>query len=283
VARKPKNLAAMTDLPTLIFRVVSTADLEALLVISVLVGSEVKLAAVRHEWRQGDAITARAFSKWASIAYHRGAGEFLHYGVREFLIDFDGCIQSGKRAENVARTVVLFTSHIAMLENKDPRPIEYFSTVIAEYYEGYIGGSYEDQLFSDANQACANELVAISEGHDSPRLLLFLTAILQFAQRSREKGQGRFLNMPPASCLILCQNNPSAHRWLIAEAVPETMSALISQQHRGPVQKRAYKALVECLIIGKQYGLSLPAALRKKVKVHLEPIDGVDVMLDLMI
>lgn len=283
VARNPRNLAAMTDLPTLIFQLVSTADLEALLVISVLVGSEVKLAAVRHEWREGDAITARAFSQWASIAYHRDAGESLHYGVREFLVDFDSCIQSGKRAENVARTVVLFTSHIAMLENKDPRPIEYFSTVIAEYYEKYIGGSYEDQLFSDANQACANELVAISEGHDSPRLLLFLTTILQFAQRSREKGQSRFLNMPPASCLILCQNNPSAHRWLIAEAVPETMSALISQQHQGPVQRQAYKALVECLIIGKQYGLSLPAALRQTVKLHLEPIDGADVMLDLIL
>ena len=280
VARNPKRLAAMTDLPTLIFQAVSTADLKALLVIAVLVGSETKLAAVRHEWREGDAITARAFSQWASIAYRRDAEEFLHYGVRELLTDFDGCIQSGNREENVARTVLLLTSHFAMLENKDPRPIEYFSTVIAEFYEGYIGGSHEDQLFSDANQACANELVAISECHDSPRLLLFLTSILQFAQRSREKGQDRFLNMPSASCLILCQNNANAHRWLIGEAVPETMSALISQQHQGPLQKRAYKALVECLIIGKQYGLALPAALRQRVKQHLNSLMGVDVMLN---
>lgn len=86
--------------------------------------------------------------------------------------------------------------------------------------------------------------------------------------------------MPPASCLILCQNNPSAHRWLIAEAVPETMSALISQQQQGPAQKRAYKALVECLIIGKQYGLPLPVALRQTVKRNLDPIDGVDGILD---
>ncbi|KAJ4302951.1 hypothetical protein N0V90_001842 [Kalmusia sp. IMI 367209] len=283
VARNPKNLAAMTDLPTYIFKVVSTADLEALLVISVLVGSEVKLAAVRQEWREGDTITARAFSQWASIAYRRDAGESLHYGVREFLIDFDGCIQSGKRAENLARTVVLLTAHIAMIENKDPRPIEYFSTVIAEFYEGYIGGSYEDQLFSDANQACANELAAISEGHDSPRLLLFLTAILQFAQHSKEKGQDRFLNMLSASCLIICQDDPSSHRWLIAEAVPETMSVLISQQHQGEIQKQAYKALVECLIIGRQHGLSLAAAQRQTVKFNLKPIDRTDVMLDLIL
>lgn len=279
-ARNFRNLAVMTRLSVLIFQVVSTADLEALLVIGVLVGSSVILAAAQHEWREGVDNSAGTFAQFASLAYHRDAGESLHYGVREFLIDFDGCIRSGRRAENVARTVVLFSTHFAILGTKDPRPIEYFSTVIAEYYEGFIGGSYEEQLFSDANQACANELAAISEGHDSSRLLLFLTAILQFAQRSREKGQDRFLNMPPASCLILCQKNPSAHRWLIAEAVPEKMSALISQQQQGPARKRAYKALVECLIIGKQYGLILPVALRQMVKRHLDSVDGVDGMLD---
>ncbi|MCJ1268483.1 hypothetical protein MMC22_008371 [Lobaria immixta] len=279
-ARIPKNLQLMLDLTVLVFQVCSTADLEALLVISVLVGSNVILAAAQHEWREGVDMEAKTFAQWASLAYHRGAGESLHYGVREFLTDFDGGIWSGARAENVARTFVLFSTHMFVLESKDPRPIEYFSTVIAEFYEGFIGGSYEEQLFSDANQACANKLGAISESHDSPRLLLFLTAILQFAQRSRENGQDRFLNMPPASCLILCQNNPSAHRWLIAEAAPETLSALISQQQQGPLQQRAYKALVECLIIGKQYGLSLPVAVRQTVKQHLEPIDGVEGMLD---
>ncbi|KAI9926350.1 hypothetical protein MW887_004114 [Aspergillus wentii] len=279
-ARNARNLASMTGLSVLIFQVVSTADLEALLVIGVLVGSSVILAAAQNEWREGVDISARTFAQFASLAYHRDAEESLHYGVREFLIDFDGCIRSGRRAENVARTVVLFSTHFAILDTKVPRPIEYFSTVIAEYFEGFIGGSYEEQLFGDANQACANELGAISEGHDSHRLLLFLTAILQFAQRSRDKGQERFLNMPPASCLFLCQSKPSAHRWLIAEAVPETMSALISQQQRGPTQKRAYKALVECLIIGKQYGLSLPVALRQTVKRNLDTIDGVDGMLD---
>ncbi|OBT76494.1 hypothetical protein VF21_03943 [Pseudogymnoascus sp. 05NY08] len=279
-ARNARNLAVMTGLSVLIFEVVSTADLEALLVIGVLVGSSVILAAAQHKWREGVDISARTFAQFASLAYHRDAGESLHYGVREFLIDFDSCIWSGRRAENVARTVVLFSTHFAILDTKDPRPIEYFSTVIAEYFEGFIGGSYEEQLFSDANQACANELGAISEGHDSPRLLLFLTAILQFAQRSREKRQNRFLNIPPASCLILCQKNPSAHRWLIAEAVPETMSALISQQQQGPAQKLAYKALVECLIIGKQYGFTLPIALRQTLKRNLDPIHGVDGMLD---
>lgn len=58
------------------------------------------------------------------------------------------------------------------------------------------------------------------------------------------------------------------------------MSALISQQQQGPAQKQAYKALVEYLIIGKQYGLSLPVALRQTVKRNLDPIDGVDGMLD---
>ncbi|KAI1178591.1 ankyrin repeat protein [Nemania sp. FL0916] len=279
-ARNAKNLAAVTGLPVLIFQLVSTADLEALLVIGVLVGSSVILAAALRKWREGVDISARTFAQFASTAYHREAGESLHYGVREFLIDFDGCIRSEKRAENVARTVVLFSTHFAILDTKDPRPIEYFSTVIAEYYERFIGGSYEEQLFSDANQACADELSAISEGRDSPRLLLFLTAILRFAQHSREKGRDRFLNMPPASCLILCQNDPVAHRWLVAEAVPETMSALISQQQQGPVQMRAYKALVEWLIIGKQYGLSLPAVLHHTVKQHLDPIEGVEGMLN---
>ncbi|RYP53253.1 hypothetical protein DL768_001757 [Monosporascus sp. mg162] len=281
VASNPRRLTAMTDLPTQVFRAVAPGDLQALLVIAVLVGSETKLAAVRHGWREGDAITARAFSHWTAIAYNRDAEEFLHYGVREYLNDFDACIQSGNREESVARTVVLLTSHFAMLENKEPRPIEYFSRVIAEFYEGYIGGSHEVELFSDANQACANELMVISESHDSPRLLLFLTSILQFAQRSQEKGQDRFLNIPFASCLILCQENAIAHRWLIGEAIPEVMSALISKQPPGSLQKRACKALVECLIIGKQYGLALPAAaLRQRVKQHLHSLPGVDNMIN---
>ncbi|RFU80617.1 natch and ankyrin domain [Trichoderma arundinaceum] len=280
VARNPRRLTAMTDLPTQVFRAVAPGDLQALLVIAVLVGSETKLAAVRQGWREGDAITARAFSHWAAIAYNRDAEEYLHYGVREFLSDFDACIKSGNREENVARTVVLLTSHFAMLENKEPRPIEYFSRVIAEFYEGYIGGSHEIELFSDANQACANELIVISKNQDSHGLLLFLTSILQFAQRSQEKGQDRFLNIPSASCLILCHENAAAHRWLIGEAIPETFSALISQQPPGSLQKRACKTLVECLIIGKQYDLAPPATvLRQRVKQHLQALPGVENMI----
>lgn len=279
ITRNFRGLTTMTDLPTQIFQAVAPRDLQALLVIAVLVGSETKLAAVRQGWREGDAITARAFAHWAAIAYNRDAEEYLHYGVREFLSDFDTCIQSGNREENVARTVVLLTSHFAMLENKEPRPIEYFSRVIAEFYEGYIGGSHEVELFSDANQACANELGVISKSHDSHRLLLFLTSILQFAQRSQDKGQDRFLSIPSASCLILCQENAIAHRWLIGEAIPEAFSTLISQQPSGSLQKRAFKALVECLIIGKQYGLapSPAAVLRQRLKQHLHLLPGVKV------
>ena len=281
VDRNPKKLLFMIDLPTQILQALAPADMKALMAIAILVGSEAKLAAVRQKWREGDAIMARAFSQWASIACRRDAEEFLHYGVRNFLNDFDGSIQSGNREENVVWTVGLLTCHFAILENKEPRPIEYFSTVVAEFYEGYIGGSYESQLFSDANQACANELVVISEGRDSSRLSLFLTSILQFAQRSQGKGQDRFLDMPSASCLILCQNNANAHQWLVGEAVPEIMSALISQlYHQGPLQKRAYKALVECLILGKQYSLAQSAALRHRVKQHLDSSLGVDIMLN---
>ena len=280
-AKDPKNLRIMTGLSVQIFQVVSTADLEALLVIGVLVGSSVILAAALRGWREGVDISARTFAQFASLAYRRDAGESLHYGVREFLVDFDGCIQSDKRAENVARTVVLFSTHFAIIDAQDTRPIEYFSTIIAEYYEGFIGGSYEEHLFGDATRACANELRAISEGRDSSRLLCFLTAIFQFANRAGEKGQDRFLSMPPASCLSLCQDDdPSSHQWLIAEAVPMAMSALVSQQEKASVRMRGYKALVECLIIGRQYGLWMPVVLRQLVKQDLAIIEGVDWMLD---
>ncbi|KAI2632318.1 hypothetical protein GGR54DRAFT_583055 [Hypoxylon sp. NC1633] len=66
----------------------------------------------------------------------------------------------------------------------------------------------------------------------------------------------------------------------MGEGMPEVMSALIAQQLKGPVQKRGVKALMECLIIGKQYELSLPTAVRGTVKRNLHTIDGVDEMLD---
>ncbi|KAM3489399.1 hypothetical protein MY3957_007336 [Beauveria namnaoensis] len=60
--------------------------------------------------------------------------------------------------------------------------------------------------------------------------------------------------------------NAAAHRWLVGEAIPEEMAALIAQQHPGALQKRACKALIECLIIRKQYGLS---AQTKSFEKHL--------------
>ncbi|KAM3469893.1 hypothetical protein MY8738_009953 [Beauveria namnaoensis] len=86
------------------------------------------------------------------------------------------------------------------------------------------------------------------------------------ARQASENGQDRFLDIPSAACLILCQKNAAAHRWLVGEAIPEEMAALIAQQHPGALQKRACKALIECLIIRKQYGLS---AQTKSFEKHL--------------
>ncbi|KAK2732324.1 hypothetical protein FQN55_004266 [Onygenales sp. PD_40] len=279
-ARNPKDLDAMTMLSVRVFEVVSTADLEALLVIGVLVGSGVILAAAKHRWREGVHISARTFAQFASLAYRRGTGESLDYGVRQFLIDLDASIRSGRSAETADRVVVMFSTHLAILANRDPRPIEYFATVITEYVEGFIGGSYEEQLFDGACQACTRELGDISKCHDSSRLFFFLSAILQITQHSREKGRHWYFNVFSASCLVLCQNKPSAHQWLICEGVPVTMTTLISQHQPGPAQKQAFKTFVECLIIGKQYGLSLFETVQEIIKQNLGPIDGTDEVLD---
>lgn len=279
-SRDPKRLAAMTELSVQVFQVVSNADLEALLVIGVLVGSAVMQTAARCGWRKGVEISGRTFSRFASLAHQSGAEESLDYGVRQFLIDFDGCVRCGRRAESVDRVVVLFSTHLAILAKGDPWPIEYFSTVIREFCEGYIGGIYEEQLFHDVSQACANELATVSESKDYRRLSLVLSALTQIAHSTKEKGQDWFLNVQPASCRTLCENDATSHRWLIGEAIPEAMSVLISQQKDAQFRKKGFKALVECLIIGKGYGLPLPAAVRKTVRQNLGPFDGVDGMLD---
>ncbi len=276
VARKPKRLKAMGDLATQILQKVAPRDLQALLAITVFTGMETKLTAVRHGWREGDAITAAAISDWAAIACDRDALEFFHFGIREFLRDFDGCVRNGNREENVLRTALLMTGHFAIIDKQEPRPMEYFSRVLAEFFEGYIGSSYEVELASDANQACATELSVISERRDAARLRLFLTSLFHSARQAHEKGQDRFLNVPSAACLILCQENATAHRWLVGEAIPEEIGALITKEPPGPLQKRACKTLVECLIIGKQYGLTLPGgAPRQRVERHLQPLPGV--------
>ncbi|KAJ5710457.1 natch and ankyrin domain protein [Penicillium malachiteum] len=279
VDRTPRAMAIMCGLLSQICREVAPGDLRALLAMTTIVGSQAKLSSVRHGWRKGDEIAGRVFADLAALAYERDAEESLHFGVRHHLNDFDACIQSGNRQDNVFRTQLLLTQHLVMLENKEPRPIEYFSNVIAEFYEGYIGGSHEVELFSDVNQAFAKELMVISKGHDSVRLLLFVTSIFQFAQSSQRKGQDRFLSIAPASCLIICQGNANAHRWVIGEAIPEAMSSLISKQGPGPLQKQACKAFIECLLIGKQYGLSLPASkARQRMKQHLHSLPEVENM-----
>ncbi|KAI1276041.1 ankyrin repeat protein [Xylaria sp. FL0933] len=277
--RNPRDLAAMTGLSVRVFEVVSSADLEALLVIGVMVGSGVMLTAAQHRWREGVEISGRTFSQFASLAYRSGCEKSLDYGVRRFLDDFDTCIQEGRRAESVGRVVVLFSTNLAILASEDPWPIEYFSSVIREYFESYVGGRYEEQLFNDASQACANELSSISERRDSRRLFLMLSALLQIAYSSR-KGQDGFLNLPPAACLILCQDSPKDHGWLIGEGIPVVMSGLIPRHLKGPSQKQGLKALVECLIYGKQYGLSLPAAVQEMIRKNLNSIDGVEDMLN---
>ncbi|OAP56539.1 hypothetical protein AYL99_09718 [Fonsecaea erecta] len=281
VARNPKRLKAMGDLSTHILQKVAPRDLQALLTITVFTGMDTKLTAVRHRWREGDAVTAAAISDWAAIACDRDALEFFHFGIREFLSDFDGCVRNENREENVLRTALLITCHFAMINKQEPGPIEYFSRVVAEFFQGYIGSSYEVGLFGDANQACANELFVISQSRDSARLRLFLTTIFQFAQQAHEKGQDRFLNVPSAACLILCQENATPHRWLIGEAVPEGIGALIAKEPPGSLQKRACKTFVECLIIGKQYGLTLPGgAPRQRVEQHLQSLPGVGDMMN---
>ncbi|KAG4417000.1 hypothetical protein IFR04_009841 [Cadophora malorum] len=275
-ARNPKRLKAMGDLSTQILQKVAPRDLQALLAITVFTGMDTKFTALKHQWRDGDATTAAALADWAAIACDRDALEFFHFGIREFLSDFDGCVRARNREENVVRTALLVTAHFAMIKKQEPGPIEYFSRVIAEFFEGYIGTIYEVELFSDANQACANELSIIGESHDSARLRLILTSVFQFARQASGEGQDRFLNVPSAACLILCQENASAYRWLIGEAIPEEIGSLIAKEPPGSLQKRACKTFVECQIIGKQYGLSIPSgAPRQRVEQHLQSLPEV--------
>ncbi|KAJ4124794.1 hypothetical protein NW765_014322 [Fusarium oxysporum] len=275
-ARNPKKLKAMGDLSTQILQRVAPKDLQALMAITVFTGIETKLAAVGHGWKEGAAITAAAISDWATIASDRDALEFFHFGIREFLSDFDACVQSQNKRENVLRTTVLITTHFALVNKQKLEPVEYFSRVVAEFFQGYIDSAYEVELLSDANQACANELTQISESQDSARLQLFLTSIFQFARQAHEKGQDRFLNLPSAACFILCQRGATAHQWLIGEAILEELGSLIAKEPTGSLQKRACKTFVECLIIAKQYGMTLSTnAPRKRVEEHLQSLPGV--------
>ncbi|KAI6084967.1 hypothetical protein F4821DRAFT_241966 [Hypoxylon rubiginosum] len=276
-AKSARKLQAMGDLPTYCLQKVTPGDMQALVVIMTFTGMETKFTAVQYGWKPGDDITSAAMADWAAIACERDSLEYFHLGIREFLIDFDGCIRNENREENVLRTTLLMTVHFAMLNKQKPGPIEYISRVTAEFFEGYIGSAYEVGLFSDANQAYANKLLVASDSQDSALLRLLLTTIFQCAQQASEKGQDRFLNIPSAACLILCQEKAAAHRWLIGEAIPEQMAALIAQQPPGALQKRACKALIECLVIGKQYGLS---AQKQGVEKHLRSLPEVEHMMN---
>ncbi|KAF5662744.1 ankyrin repeat [Fusarium heterosporum] len=279
--RNPKKLKAMGDLSTQILQRVAPKDLQALLAITVFTGMQTKLAAIEKGWREGDTVTAAAISDWASIACDRDALEFFHFGIREFLSDFDGCVRNGNVEEATSRIAALISSHIALIVKDEQGPIEYFSRVVAEFFEAYIGSDYDVELSSYANQAFVSELLIISEIRDSTRLHVLLATISQFAQQSHEKGQDRFLNVPSAACLILCQENANNHRWLISKAMPEEIALLIAKEPPGLLQKRACKTFIECLVIGKQYGLTLPeGAPRQRLSQHLQSLPEVAQMMN---
>jgi nucleoside phosphorylase len=268
-ARNPKRLDAMANLPSRIFEEVSTADLNPLLVVSVMVGTDCKMTAIREGWREGDLIISQTFSRWASVACRRGAEESMHYGIREFLVDFDACIQSGDRQDTSHRTLFLLTSHLAFLENEQERPIEYLTNVVADFFDGYVGSSHETAFFEDALRTYAGELALIGKNKDSHRLRLFLLSILHCSQHAGQHGQSLFLNMLSSSCLVLCQDRASSHSWLMGEAIPQQFGALISQVPSEELQVRASKTLVECLIIGRQYGLAPAVKLGDTMKAHI--------------
>lgn len=271
-AKSARKLQAMGDLPTYCLRKVTPGDMQALVVIMTFTGMETKFTAVQRGWKPGDDITSAAIADWAAIAYERDSLEYFHLGIREFLTDFDECIRNKNQEENVLRTTLLMTVHFAMLNKQSSGPILYISRVTAEFFEGYIGSVYEVGLFSDVNRAYANKLLVASDNRDTALLRLLLATIFQCAQQANDKGQDRFFNIPPAACLILCQENAAAHRWLIGEAMLEEMAALIAQQTLGALRRRACKALMECLIIGKQYGMS---AQKQGVEKHLRSLPEV--------
>ncbi|KAK3671637.1 hypothetical protein LTR78_008560 [Recurvomyces mirabilis] len=281
--KREKNLARVTWLSADVYEMSSTGDLQGLLVIGLLIGAESAYLSALSQWTEGRDILTSIYASWSSTAYRRDSGEYVHKGLSYYLKDFDRNIRNGQRAECIARTETLFTAQVSVLKTKEVKPMEYHATLNAEYYEGYIGSPYEEQLFADASQAVANEFMRYSKAQDSADLYLYLKALFQFAERANEKGQDAFFNMPPAAYLMICQKDPNAHRWLLAEAVPETMSILISELDLGPVQRRAYKAVVECLIIGKQYDVPVRVQMQQTMKQHLGPIAGADGMLTQML
>jgi len=281
--KREKNLARVTWLSADVYAMSSTGDLQGLIVIGLLIGAECAYLSALSDWIEGRDILTAIYASWSSIAYRRDSGEYVHKGLSYYLKDFDSNIRDGQSVECIARTETLFTAQVSVLRTKEAMPIEYHATLNAEYYEGYIGGPYEEQLFSDANQAVAKEFMRYSKARNGTDVHLYLTAIFQFAEHAKEKGRDAFFNMPPAAYLIICQKDLKAHQWLLAEAIPEMMSILIAGLEQGPVQRRAYKALVECLIIGKQYDVPVRVRMHQTMKQNLSPIAGADGMLTQML
>lgn len=279
--RNAKNVETVLGLTVRVYNEVPTSSLSALLVMGILVGSTFLLSTVQHgRWREGMDVISRIYAEWCVIAFRRDTTEALDIGLRQYLADLDACIRGQKTEETVDRLEVWFNSLYGILCTREEQIIEYIFTLSTEYFEGHIDGAWEEILFRNASQAFAYELDFINECRDSSRLSSYLSMFFKLANRSSsEEKRDWFFQLPPASCLILCQSNPSAYRWLICEGVPETLSNLIFQE-QGPAQRPAFKAFVECLIVGKQHGLSLTAALRETVKSNLDSIEGLDGMLD---
>ncbi|KAL9095257.1 MAG: hypothetical protein Q9165_002513 [Trypethelium subeluteriae] len=278
-ARNAKNVEAVMNLTVRVLEEVSIPSLAALLVMGILVGANFLLTTVQYRWREGMDIISQAYAQFCLIAFRRGTTEALDYALRQYLADLDTSLRSKRTEETSDRLETWFNSLYAILSTRERQPIEYILTLSTAYFEGFIGGAWEEVMFRDASQAFANELDAINESRDSPRLSLYLSIFLQMAKCSSEKNRDWFLELPPASCLVLCQSNPGAYHWLICEGVPEALSSLILQE-QGPAQKQAFKTFVECLIVGKQHGLSLTAASRQTAKRNLDSIEGLDGMLD---
>ncbi|KAL9063225.1 MAG: hypothetical protein Q9161_009580 [Pseudevernia consocians] len=281
--RNAKNVETVLGLTVRVFNEVSIPSLSALLIMGILVGSTFLLSTVQHgRWREGMDIISRIYAEWCVIAFRKNTTEALDSGLRQYLADLDTCMRGKKEEETVDRLEVWFNSLYGILCTRQQPIIEYIFALTTEYFEGHIGGVWEEVTFRDASQAFAYELDFINERQDSSRLSSYLSMFFKMANKSASKENRDWLfDLPPASCLILCQNNdnPSTYRWLICEGLPETWSNLIFQE-QGPAQRPAFKAFAGCLIVGKQHGLSLTAASRKMVKSNLDSIEGLDGMLD---
>jgi ankyrin repeat domain-containing protein 50 len=282
--RNHKGLKAILKVSVRHLREVAPGDLYALLVIIIMVGAMTKLVAIQEGWREGDSIVGWAFTQYADVASERDANEALHLGLRNVLSDFHDCIKAERREETLTWVILFVTQHLSMVEIATPQLSEYVARVISEFYQVYIGGVYETELFSDLNQAWAREFVLVNERHDSARLRLVLTGIFQLAAQSSSAqpkiatiAREHFLDIIPASCLILCRDKKgaAAYQWLISEAITAEMSALIAEQPPGILQTLASKAFIECLIIGKQYGLMSPlgATAKQALKLHLPEVE----------